>query len=572
MALDAAFLERESIAGTAATELAEHAAEHVALGFGTTSISIVATTGTDISASIIAAQATLGAAGGKIILPKGTFFVQNVPLIDGIYYEGAGETATQLKLPNGATSSMFIASADLTIGWGFRNIYFSGIYNSTLFGAGNGGGAFLTRSTLNCLDASAATNVVCGNLENCWFEYFNTAYNGPQASGTNLDLYLSVINCRFQYNNIGAYFSEHLQILGTFFSMNGTTNGAALTGGGAITGRLNDCIVRTSYFVSNYRDVYPAAGKQVINTQFIGTLFCNQTLSGLTINESCVVSGCSFWANSAVTSYAIICLFGNHTITGNKFNETGASYVGGCIQFNDSGNAITLLNFTISANYFRMSDAAAGPCLNFNGLTNGGSGVRGMSVVGNTGLFNRTQFVKCNLFYSSEISYIGNSFYCNGDYTTGTPIALIEMYTGEGNTFVGNTIVAASAANKCNVLGGVISSTLVNSNTFRTFNGATMNVFLSGGIGSSITGLISQNNKGYVTRNSGTATLTAATSVVVTHGLANTPNIQDIVLTSQSAAIALPPYVSTVTSTQFTINYPGLAVTGNIGWIASCNN
>lgn len=535
-------------------------------------VNINAASLTDISAKIIAAQTTLGAAGGKIVIPAGVFYVQNVPLIDGIYYEGAGETATQLKLPNGATLAMFIASADLTIGWGFRNIYFSGIYNSTLFGAGNGGGAFLARSTLNCLDASAATNVVCGNLENCWFEYFNTAYNGPQASGTNLDLYLSVINCRFQYNNIGAYFSEHLQLLDSFFSMNGTTNGSALTGGGAITGRFNDCIIRTSYFVSNYRDAYPAAGKQIINTQFIGTLFCNQTLSGLTITESCVVSGCAFWANSAVTSYAIICLFGNHTITGNKFNETGASYVGGCIQFNDSGNAITLLNFTLSANYFRMNDAAAGPCLNFNGLTNGGSGVRGMSIIGNTGLFNRNQFIKANLFYTSEQSIVGNSFYCNGDYTTGTPIALIEMYTGEGNTFVGNTIVASSAANKCNVLGGVISSTLVNSNTFRTFNGATMNVFLSGGIGSSITGLIAQNNKGYVTRNSGTATLTAATSVVVTHGLANTPNIQDIILTSQSAAIALPPYVSTVTSTQFTINYPGIAVTGNIGWVISCNN
>lgn len=535
-------------------------------------VPIVASPNTDISAKIIAAQTTLGAAGGRISIPAGVFFVQNVPLIDGIYYEGAGETATQLKLPDGATQSMFVAASNLLIGWGFRNIYFSGIYNSIIFGAGNGGGQYLTRSTLNCIDCTAITNVVCGNLENCWFEYFNTAYHGPQASGTNFDLYLSVINCRFQYNNIGAYFSEHLQILGSFFSMNGTTNGSALTGGGAITGRFNDCIVRTSYFVSNYRDAYPAAGQQITNTQFIGTLFCNQTASGLTITESCVVAGCAFWANSAVTSYAIICLFGNHTITGNKFNETGASYVGGCIQFNDSGNAITLLNFTISANYFRMNDAAAGPCLNFNGLTNVGSAVREMSVVGNTGLFNRTQFVGSNLFYNSEISYVGNSFYCNGDYTTGTPIALIEMYTGEGNTFVGNTIFASGAAQKCNVFGGVISSTLVNGNTFRAFNGAIMNVFLSGGIGSSITGLIAQNNKGYVTRNSGVAALAAATSVVVTHGLANTPNIQDIVLTSDSAAIVLPPYPSNITSTQFTINYPGLAVSGNVGWIASCNN
>lgn len=571
MAIDASHLERESIAGNDSTDLAQLildlASVGVAAGGGVTAISAV--TGDDISAKIITAQATLGAAGGRIILPAGVFFVQGVPLIDGVYYEGAGETVTQLKLPNGASSAMFIASADLLIGWGFRGIYFSGIYNSTFFGANNSGGALLPRSTQNCIDTSAATNVVCGNIEDCWFEYFNRAYNGSAASGTNFDLYVSAINCRFQYNNIALLFSEHYQPLDCFFSYNGTTDGAALTGGGAVSGRINDCIFRACWFASNYVDVFAAAGKTVQNTQFIGCGFFSAMSVNLVLDMYCIVSGCTLWGNAAVTSYGMKLRGGYHAITGNKFNETGGSFVGGCIQLNDSGANLQISNLTITGNTIQLLDATCGPFLDSSGLTNNSSQWFCSNITGNTVFANRKKLINQSgnaLVFGLAIS--GNSFQLQGDYTSGTPIAFMDFKTGAaalGNIVTGNIVELISG--KGNLIGGQVYGSIITSNFFDPFVlGATFNLFLAG---ATTTGVTIQNNRNYVTRNSGTAALAAAISIVVTHGLASTPNIADIILTPQGACLT-PPYVSTVTSTQFTINIAA-ATTANIGWVATCN-
>jgi hypothetical protein len=78
-------------------------------------------------------------------------------------------------------------------------------------------------------------------------------------------------------------------------------------------------------------------------------------------------------------------------------------------------------------------------------------------------------------------------------------------------------------------------------------------------------------NVGYVTENSGTATITAAeTSIVVTHGLAVTPDINKIRVNLQITTTNDIGYwyVDTITSTQFTIhvlNAPG-ASTAIFGW------
>lgn len=538
-------------------------------------VPIVASPNTDISAKIIAAQTTLGAAGGRISIPAGVFFVQNVPLIDGIYYEGAGETVTQLKLPNGATASMFVAATNLNTGWGFKNIYFSGIYNSTFYGINSGGGANITRSIYNCIDFTAATTVNQGTIENCWFEYFNAGFAGPAAgsAGTNFVYYVAVKGCTFQYNNIGITFGEHVHPSQCFFMFNGITNGSAFTGGGGITGRLNDCTIQRCWFLSNYQGIFRgvADNGSVFNTQILGCLFAANQQYDIVANNSCIISNNAFWAFAGYATAAAIVLLGpNHTITGNKFNEPGAYYTGACIQLQD-GNVSTLFtNLIISANWFNLANAAAGPAIDFTtGIQNAGSVVQAFSVSANTAYTNRTQFLKCATVYNSCGAITGNTFYLTGDYTTATAIALIEMYTVSQVTATGNAFYTTGAATKANIFGGTIQACAFTANTLTTTGGSTCNMFLAG---TNITGATIQNNPGYKTRNSGVAALAAATSVVVTHGLANTPNIQDIVLTSDSAAIVLPPYPSNITSTQFTINYPGLAVSGNVGWIASCNN
>jgi len=539
-----------------------------AIGAG---IHIVAAPYTDISNQLIAAQATLGATGGKIYIPAGVFYAQNIPIIDGIYFEGAGEIATQLKLPNGAIQSMFVASGSVYYGWGFKGIYFSGIYSSIL-NSPLGAPTDNPRSRFNCIDLAAAQTVWIGLIENCRFEYFNCAYSGASASaGTNFDLYVRFDNCVFQYNSTACEFSEHIQLSNCFFLANGSTNGSALNGGGAITGRLNDCTVRNCWFVSNYQGAYSTGGgSSIFNTQFIGCLFAAQKSSDLMIDAYCTVTGCAFWGLGSSTTYGIVLKRGNHTITGNKFNEGGGSYQGACIRVSDDGTAMGFYSVTVTSNLFYLGDDPTGPAIDFSGMINASSNARCWSITANTVYTNRSQFIKSHLFYSSELSINNNSFYLTGDYTSGTPIALVEMYTVEGNTFIGNSFYCSGVANKANILGGVIRSTLVVGNRLSSTNAAIINMVLRGGTGSDIVGFIAQNNSGYITRNSGNALFAGAIRVPVIHGLANTPNIQDIQLTAQGPVDA-PPWVSDVTSTQFIINF-SVGSTTSVGWCASCNN
>jgi hypothetical protein len=82
------------------------------------------------------------------------------------------------------------------------------------------------------------------------------------------------------------------------------------------------------------------------------------------------------------------------------------------------------------------------------------------------------------------------------------------------------------------------------------------------------TSINAKNNVGHVTENSGTGTVTAGlTSVVVTHGLSVTPTLAKIRLTPQDNLSGRAIWVSTATSTQFTINIgSGDAVNHAIGW------
>ena len=60
-------------------------------------------------------------------------------------------------------------------------------------------------------------------------------------------------------------------------------------------------------------------------------------------------------------------------------------------------------------------------------------------------------------------------------------------------------------------------------------------------------------NQGYVTENSGTATIAnTTTSIVVTHGLATTPT--RVLLTARLWSLAAKAWITTLTATQFTIN------------------
>lgn len=87
------------------------------------------------------------------------------------------------------------------------------------------------------------------------------------------------------------------------------------------------------------------------------------------------------------------------------------------------------------------------------------------------------------------------------------------------------------------------------------------------------TAVIARDNIGYVTEANGTATVAnGATTAVVTHGLAQTPDLQDIAVTAtNNLGNATKFWISTPTSTQFTITVdadPG-AGTATFVWTAS---
>jgi hypothetical protein len=80
-------------------------------------------------------------------------------------------------------------------------------------------------------------------------------------------------------------------------------------------------------------------------------------------------------------------------------------------------------------------------------------------------------------------------------------------------------------------------------------------------------------NTGWVTEAHGNASITSGnTTAVVTHGLSMTPTLEQISVTPQTSLGSAAFYwISTVTSTQFTINLnANPAATVTFGWKADC--
>jgi len=521
------------------------------------------TSGVTDTAAINSAIASFSGGKGRVeLLPGAIYYCQGVTLIGGVNIYGVG---AEMRLPSGATSSMFVALGDINVPFSIVGLYLSGIHSPTFYGAVNVGGTNVARSTESCIDMSAATSVNAGVIQDCWFEYFDRAYKGASASGTNYDLYTEFRSCRFQFNNVALQYSEHLHLDGCHFYANGTTSGSALNGGGAIYARSNDATIVRCWFHTNYIGIGPNGSAVVNNTQIVGCLFCRQVSADLILGAMNVVSGCAFWGDSAATSYAILVRDSRNMISGNKFNEAGGSYQGACIAMDDVGATKFFYGGAITGNTFYLYDNPSGPAIDFTKMTNGGSGYRGLAISGNTVGTNRTKFISSGTAYNSEITIDGNNIYCAGDYTTATAIALIEMYTSEGNVVSGNMFNADQGATKVNIFGGVLSATNITGNMFRARSGATMNVIKSG---ATVTGMSAQQNVGFKTYASGTGSISAATSVTINHGLVSTPAIADITLTPQgSTASTGQPYVSSVTSTQIVISVP-TSGTLSVGWTA----
>lgn len=193
----------------------------------------------------------------------------------------------------------------------------------------------------------------------------------------------------------------------------------------------------------------------------------------------------------------------------------------------------------------------------------------------------------------TRVVVIGNRVYgtsADGILLLGaTNSVVVGNVLGGGLTRGIGVYSAASDASSSGILvtGNVISGCTTGVRLYDTGTGVSADVLAQGNLFSGNTANLSvslavgatyrvSNNLGLVTESSGLATiLSGATSVVVTHGLGITPSLQDIqvMAAENSTNDAGPLYVSTITSTQFTINCradPG-ASNLDVVWQASKN-
>lgn len=157
--------------------------------------------------------------------------------------------------------------------------------------------------------------------------------------------------------------------------------------------------------------------------------------------------------------------------------------------------------------------------------------------------------------YGARFCVIEHCYFMNAFATTINFRALADGSSGQGNTVRYSVLdtcpvgIAFTAQNNCYIM----------ENTFLSITTATVQL-------NSTTGHSIRNNSGLVTAAKGVAIITnAATSVVVTHGLSVTPNLQDIIIIPTSSGGSITKYwTSSVTSTTFTITAnvsPGVAAT-----------
>lgn len=173
---------------------------------------------------------------------------------------------------------------------------------------------------------------------------------------------------------------------------------------------------------------------------------------------------------------------------------------------------------------------------------------------------------------SSEISIHDNYAYANGQ-SVGSQNAGIRLSSSDYCSITDNKCVNENYG--FGVESQLVGITLDGTSDFNKITGNVLrdNDTTGLSLSSSGTANIVRGNPGFVSESNGTASIASgATTVVVTHGLGFTPTLQQISMTPTSSigSATKPPWISTPTSTQFTItlNADPVATVGFV-WRAS---
>jgi parallel beta-helix repeat protein len=217
--------------------------------------------------------------------------------------------------------------------------------------------------------------------------------------------------------------------------------------------------------------------------------------------------------------------------------------------------------------FYRNSNEAPNTYNNLHAYSMSGSVIDGNVVVGasmakrgiylrGTGniLSNNIVYDHCEegivLYESTGGLITGNRVYANSQNTTNTKSGILVSHNAIDN-YINTNYVHKGTGDKVQKYGIEVSTSAATGNVIKN------NYVVDGGDTISIynigTNTIITNNTGYVTENSGTATIpNGSTSIVVNHGLATTPTRVQVTPTLLSNANKF--WVTDKTATQFTIN------------------
>jgi len=259
--------------------------------------------------------------------------------------------------------------------------------------------------------------------------------------------------------------------------------------------------------------------------------------NGSTFSD-CAAEACGTWgfiigSSSALT---IPCQFQNYV------NCIGDS--------NPSGNWLIQANALGGVQDLQLSNC-------WSGLTSNGDG---------------WDFVNAqNITLEAPVSY---SDYGNGMKINNSPIVvngyIARNYNVANTGFAGINLLNTSGAL---IAGSTISTTntsvggrSIDENGTSNYNVVHGNILSNGGTIIGANSLF-RNNQGLVTENAGSVTIASGTTTAtVTHGLAVTPTLGEITLTTQGNFYA---GVTAISSTTFTITIPSLGSSVTIGWRAA---
>lgn len=499
---------------------------------------------TDDTAAI---QAALDA-GGDVLLPGGYTFLHATALTQSVAgtrvfgggtlaYSGAGATALTISgarcwldgltvdtTGTSGTNALTISGADAVI----RNVRFVG---DATDGVQNG------RVSISTGDRT--------RIEGCTFDttYVSVAIGADDCA---------VRGCTFVNYRVGVYLLEGSE------STVVADNVFVSVGGSGVTQGYDAVLMEATTNTSITGNVIAAAREHGIYVAGVATPNIGVTISGNTI-VGAGGDGIKVLGANATTGAATDVTIAGNTVVDTTAGSSGIS-AGNCRRVTISGNTCTENERGILI----RGGAEAVQVTGNNTSQNAESGIQvrditgdnvGISITGNTANDND----------QSAGGFPGIYVLCAGGFSSED----IEIRANTTSDYQGTATQQQGITIADVVNGSTLAGLRIIGNTGAGNVGA-----LIGGAGlADATNLVIRDNFTFATENNGTATVAnGTTSIAVTHGLAQTPDLQDISVTpSNNLGNATKFWVSTPTSTQFTINVdadPG-AGTATFVWTAS---